>query len=263
MEQISGLAWVTGFADGPPVIPRGPCDPLAGLHATFALLIALEHRRRTGEGQLIESTMVEAALNAAVEQVLTWQTENRLLQRDGNRSPHVAPQNLYACKGTEQWLALSVEKDSHWRALRELMGFPEWASHPELDSVSGRLAAKDRIDGELARWCVHQELPEVVEALLEKGIPAAPVVPAREVDQNPQLRSRGFFEAVTHPITGNHEIPGLPFRFSPRAEPWIRQPAPTLGQHSAQILQALLGLQEESIRPLEDTKVIGERPVGL
>ena len=63
MEQISGLACVTGFADGPPVIPRGPCDPLAGMHAVLALLVALEHRRRTGEGQLVESTMVEAALN--------------------------------------------------------------------------------------------------------------------------------------------------------------------------------------------------------
>src|SRR5439155_912893 len=85
MEQISGLAWVTGFADGPPVIPRGPCDPLAGLHAALALLVALEHRRRTGEGQLVESTMVEAALNATADQVLEWQAYGRLLGRDGNR----------------------------------------------------------------------------------------------------------------------------------------------------------------------------------
>src|SRR4029077_1610459 len=137
MEQISGLAWVTGFADGPPVIPRGPCDPLAGMHAVLALLVALEHRRRTGEGQLVESTMVEAALNATADQVLERQAYGRLLGRDGNRGPVAAPQNLYACRGTEQWLALAVATDAQWSAFVEVLGRPAWALDPAFATHAG------------------------------------------------------------------------------------------------------------------------------
>ena len=117
MEQLTGMAWLTGFADGPPVIPRGPCDPLAGLHALVALLVALEHRARTGRGQLIEATMVEAALNAAAEMVLEHGAYGTHLARDGNRGPVGAPQNLYACRGDDRWLALAVTSDAQWRAL--------------------------------------------------------------------------------------------------------------------------------------------------
>src|SRR5262249_56531824 len=93
MEQLTGMAWLTGFADGPPVLPRGPCDPLAGLHAVVALLVALEHRHRTGRGQLVESTMVEAALNAAAETALERRAHRARPARDGNRGPPGAPQN--------------------------------------------------------------------------------------------------------------------------------------------------------------------------
>src|SRR5581483_4850055 len=204
MEQISGMAWLTGFRDGPPVIPRGPCDPLAGMHAV------LEHRRRTGEGQLVEATMVEAALNAAAEQVLEWQASGTLLQRDGNRSPLAAPQNLYACRGEEQWLALAVATDEHWSALCDAMARPAWTADPELATRAGRRARHDALDRGIAAWCAERDLGEVVDELVRRGVPAAPVVPARAVDRNPQLRARRFFEPVTHPVTGTHELPGLP-----------------------------------------------------
>ena len=118
MEQVSGMAWLTGFADGAPVIPRGACDPLAGLHALAALLTALEHRRRTGRGQLVEATMVEAALNAASELVLEHGAYGASLARDGNSGPVGAPQNLYACRGKDVWLALSVTSDAEWASVR-------------------------------------------------------------------------------------------------------------------------------------------------
>src|SRR5262249_41913429 len=122
MEQLSGMAWLTGFPDGPPVIPRGPCDPLAGLHALVALLVALEHRARTGCGQLVEATMVEAALNAAAEMVLEAGAYGARLMRDGNRGPVAAPQNLYACRGDDRWLALAVTGDDEWRGAVDGMG---------------------------------------------------------------------------------------------------------------------------------------------
>ncbi|MER3453335.1 MAG: CoA transferase, partial [Acidimicrobiia bacterium] len=118
MEQVSGMAWVTGFPDGPPVIPRGACDPLAGMHAAFALLLALEDRDRSGEGRLVEVTMVEAALNAAAEQVVEYSATGRVMNREGNRGPAAAPQGLYRCGGPEEWLALAVADDAQWVALR-------------------------------------------------------------------------------------------------------------------------------------------------
>src|SRR5437762_4123891 len=157
MEQISGLAWVTGFGDGPPVIPRGPCDPLAGMHAALALLVALEHRRKTGEGQLVEATMVEAALNATADQVLERQAYGRLLERDGNHGPVAAPQNLYVCRGEEQWLALAVVTDAQWSTLVELLGRPAWALDPALATRAGRRARHGLVDAELSRWCAGEE----------------------------------------------------------------------------------------------------------
>jgi len=263
MEQISGLAWVTGYADGPPVIPRGPCDPLAGMHAAFALLVALEHRRQTGEGQLVESTMVEAALNAVADQVLEWQAYGRLLGRDGNRGPVAAPQNIYACRGAEQWLALAVATDAQWCALLELLGQPAWADDPTLAAAAGRRAAHGRLDAELGRWCAAQDRDALVEDLLARGIPAAPVLPPRDAAENPQMRARGFFDAVTHPVTGTHELPGLPMRFSSGGSRWYRAPAPTLGQHTEEVLRELLGLGAAELDELRAAGVIGERPAGL
>ncbi len=111
MECIAGMAWLTGFADGPPVLVRGACDPLAGMHAVIATLLALLDRHANGGGRLIEATMVEAALNAAAEQVLEYSATGTVLTRDGNRSSGAAPQGVYRCAGDDQWLAIAVETD--------------------------------------------------------------------------------------------------------------------------------------------------------
>ena len=262
MEQVSGLAWVTGFADGPPVIPRGPCDPLAGMHATFALLAALEHRRRTGEGQLVESTMVEAALNAAAEQTLEWQAYGRLLGRDGNHGPCAVPQNLYACREVEQWIAIAVATDAQWAALVDALGRPAWALAPDLRSRAGRRSAEARIDAALAGVCADSERDPLVDRLLAAGVPTAPVVHPSELARNPQVRARGFLEAVAHPVTGTHELPGLPMRFSETSR-WYRTPAPLLGEHTTAVLRDLLGLDDAELARLRADGIVGDRPAGI
>jgi crotonobetainyl-CoA:carnitine CoA-transferase CaiB-like acyl-CoA transferase len=120
MEQVSGVGWLTGDPDGEPII-RATMDPVAGIHAAFALLSALEHRRRTGRGQLVEVPMVEVALNVAAEQVITYTAYGQVLARRGNRGP-AAPQGVYRCAGTDQWVALAVETDAHWEALGRVVG---------------------------------------------------------------------------------------------------------------------------------------------
>ena len=261
MESISGMAWLTGFADGPPVLVRGACDPLAGMHAVIATMLALGHRDRHGGGRLVESVMVEAALNAAAEQVIEHSVSGTVLGRQGNRGPGAAPQGLYPCAGSDRWLALAVADDAHWDALRAVLGDPAWADDPRLRTAGGRRAAHDLIDDELRSWTKDRDADELAELLARAGVPAGVVIPAREVVDNPQIRHRGLFEPERHPLTGDHELPTLPFRFS-RVPAWLRRPSPSLGEHNHEVLTEL-GLSPDEIAALGERGVIGDRPVGL
>jgi crotonobetainyl-CoA:carnitine CoA-transferase CaiB-like acyl-CoA transferase len=263
MEQVSGMAWLTGFADGPPVIPRGPCDPLAGLHALAALLVALEHRTRSGRGQLIEATMVEAALNAAAEIVLEYGAHGVELARDGNRGPVGAPQNLYPCRGDDRWLALAITSDAQWQALAAAMDAPALANDPALATAAGRRVQHDRIDAAIGAWTRSGDADALAELLLARGIPAAPVRSAARLGENPQLAARGFLETVDHPLVGTHTYPVLPLRFGADASSWSTRHAPTLGQHTEEILRDLLGLDDAELAQLRADAIIGDRPVGL
>jgi crotonobetainyl-CoA:carnitine CoA-transferase CaiB-like acyl-CoA transferase len=263
MEQLTGMAWLTGFADGPPVLPRGPCDPLAGLHAVVALLVALEHRARTGRGQLVESTMVEAALNAAAEMTLEYGAYGVRLVRNGNRGPVGAPQNLYACRGEDRWLALAVTTDEQWQALIDAMGQPAWSRQAALATAAGRRAHHDRIDEGIGAWCEERDAEALAEALAARGIPAAPVRSAAQLAQNPHLLARGFFETVAHPVVGTHLHPTLPMRLPAERARWFPRAAPTLGQHTAEVLRDLLGLDGDEITRLRADGVVGTRPIGL
>lgn len=261
MEQISGLAWITGHSYDQPRIQRGPCDPLAGMHAAFATLVALHEREQTGVGHRLECTMVEGALNAASEMAIEWSAYGVELSRDGNRGPEGAPQNVYACAGSEQWLALSVTNDAQWTALKALLGRPPWADDAELTTHAGRRRKHEVIDDALARWAATQTLEAAVEALLARGIPAAAVWDARIQSRHPQFEARGFFESLDHPIVGTHGYTRPPFRFA-TVERWNRTPCPTMGQHNREILTEL-GLSAAEIDALEREEVIGYRPKGL
>ncbi len=261
MEQITGLAWLTGFADDQPRIQRGPCDPNGGLHAAFAALVGLERRDRTGAGCLVEAPMFEAALNVAAEPVLEWTAYGNRVARAGNRSPEAAPQGLYACAGTEQWLALSVATDEQWQRLTEVIGHPELAADPELADRAGRRRQHDRLDAAIASWAAPLELGKAVDALVSAGVPAAPATDPRRASDHPQLNARGFYESIDHPVVGTQPMAGLPWRAT-GVDSWIRRPAPVLGEHNAQVLGGQLGCTEAELKSLEAAGVIGSWPAG-
>jgi crotonobetainyl-CoA:carnitine CoA-transferase CaiB-like acyl-CoA transferase len=262
MEQLAGMAGLTGYPDGAPMAPRGVCDPLAGVHAAFALLAALEHRDRTGEGQLVELPMVEVALNATAQLVVEHDVFGVVLQRDGNRGPMAAPQNIYACAGEERWLALAVATDEQWQALVNMLGGPEWARDERLATHAGRRAAHDRLDVELSAWFAQRKLDQIVEDLSSAGIPAAPVVSPPAVVDNPQMRARHVFQPLDHPCTGVNDYAAMPFSPLAGSPAWCRTPPPTLGQHNDEVLGGL-GLSPEELAELRAAKIIGDRPVGL
>src|SRR5580704_9190456 len=103
------MAWLTGYRDGPPLAPGGPADLFAGLHAAFAALAALADRSRTGRGRSMEVPMVDVGLSVAAELVIERTGAGVLLERQGNRGPHAAPQGVYRCAGPDRWLAIAVE----------------------------------------------------------------------------------------------------------------------------------------------------------
>jgi crotonobetainyl-CoA:carnitine CoA-transferase CaiB-like acyl-CoA transferase len=259
MECITGMAWVTGHRDGPPVLVRGACDPIAGMHAVIGTLLALMQRDRDGQGRMVETVMVEAALNVAAEQVVEYTASGTLLERDGNRGPVAAPQGVYPCTGDDRWVAIAVATDEQWAALVEAVGRPAWATDEKLATVAGRRAAHDRIDEELARWSAYQDAEDLAGRLVAAGVPAAPVITPRDIVANPQLRHRRLFEVLDHPVTGRHEIPGFPVRFA-HVDAWYRRAAPTLGQHNDEVLTEI-GLAHEIPR-LRALGLIGDRVVG-
>jgi crotonobetainyl-CoA:carnitine CoA-transferase CaiB-like acyl-CoA transferase len=259
MECVSGMAWRTGFPDGPPVLVRGACDPLAGMHAVFATLLALRRRAGDGHGSLVESVMVEAALNAAAEQIVEHSSSGRVLVREGNRGPG-APQGVYRCAGEDRWVAVAVEDDGQWAALVGILGSPPWSEDPGLATAAGRRQAHDDIDARLSSWCAGLDADAVAERLVAAGVPAATVIVPREVAQNPQLRHRALFETEDHPVTGAHEVPTMPFRFG-RVAAWLHRVSPTLGQHNDEVLSEA-GYSSEHLAALRTAGVVGERLAG-
>ncbi|MCU1378619.1 MAG: caib/baif family protein [Acidimicrobiales bacterium] len=255
MEQVSGIGWLTGLAEGEPIV-RSTIDPIAGIHGAFAVLAALEHRARTGEGQLIELPMMEVALNIAAESIITWSAEGVRLDRQGNRGPRAAPQGVYPCAGDEQWVALAVATDAQWDALVTVLDRPAWALAPELADRAGRRAAHDDVDAHLARWLADRDRDRTVEQLLAAGIPAAPVWDQNAQDQLPQLVARGFTQTVEHPVAGPVATPGIGMRSS-QLDIAYRAPAPTVGQHTGAVLREVLGLGGDDLARLVSEGAIG------
>jgi crotonobetainyl-CoA:carnitine CoA-transferase CaiB-like acyl-CoA transferase len=261
MEQITGLAWMTGYADDQPRIQRGPCDPNAGMHGALAALVGLARRDRTGVGCLVEAPMFEAALNVAAEPVIEWTAYGNRIARDGNRGPAAAPQGLYACKGPESWVALAVDTDEQWRALARAIGCAELADDPSLATRADRRVHHDRVDAAISAWTITRDVGDAVTTLNAAGIPAARVIDPRTASQQPQLAARGYFEVVDHPVAGTHPTPTLPWR-ARGVDRWIRRPAPLLGEHNREVL-GWLGCTDGDLTALAADGVIGTRPVGL
>lgn len=265
IEAASGVSWLTGFPDRNPYEPYSVGDPNAGVHALNALLLALEHRSRTGQGVLVEAAMVDAALHIAAEQVIEYSAYGALLQRDGNRGPTAAPQNLYRTADIDEfgrldcWVAIAVATDGQWEALRDALGQPAWAADPELATVAGRREQHDLIDSRLGAWCAERSGDEIVESLWPAGVPVARAMQPHRQAELPQLAHRGFFEEAAHPVNPAVRHSTLPVRSTHGPKRFHRRPAPLLGEHNHELLREL-GLSDAEIAALEADGVIGNAP---
>ncbi len=267
IEDASGITWLTGHPDQNPVEPYAVGDPNAGVHGLNALMLAMAHRRRTGEGVRIEAAMVDAALNVAAEQVIEYSAYGNLLQRQGNRGPTAAPQNLYRTSeadefgGTDDYVAIAVATDEQWAGLVAALGNPDWATE-ELSTAAGRREHHGEIDDHLGRWCGARTGDDIVETLWAAGVPVAKVMQPHRVGDLPQLEHRGFYERVDHPVNPTARHSTLPMRISTGPPRLHRTPAPLLGQHNHEVLSSL-GIGDDEIAELADQGIIGTAPAGL
>ena len=233
-EQTSGMAAVIGYPDGPPCILQGPADPIVGVHAGVALLAALDHRRRTGEGQLIEIAQIEVAAAVTAEPVIEYSMNGVLRPREGNRQRGYL-QGVYPTAVVGAWVAISVCDD---------VGLDH-----------------DAFDDAVAAWTRSLPPDEVVDILTAQGVPAEQVLTADRMYDIAQLDDRGYYQELTHPITGAHRYPGWPFRITPGPTDHHRFPPPTLGQHNDEVLRGL-GLTAGEINDLRERKIIGDKALN-
>ncbi len=255
MEQMSGMAWLTGHEADQPRIPRGPCDPIAGMHGCFAALVGIRKRNSTGSGVFIESAMVEGAINCAAEMIVEYSANGTTLSRLGNRSRFAAPQGIYETAESEQWLAISCDSDEAWLALAAAIG----VDAGEFATLEDRQAAHDEIDQLVARWAESRGLTQAEEELVGAGVPAIACRNHATLRFHPQFEARGFYELVEHREVGTHYMPAQPYRMR-GIERWITNATPTLGQHNHEILTEL-GLSAAEIASLEQSGRIGTIPV--
>lgn len=261
IEQAAGMAQVTGYPDRP-MHPGGFADPMISVHMGVAVQAALEHRDRTGEGQLIEIAQLETACCLTADQPMAFALDGTIGRRSGNRTgdhePALAPQGVYRTRDDE-WVALSVRDDADWLALLEALGRPLWATG-ELATLAGRQGAADLLDTMIGEWCAAHDALVVVEGLRARGVPVAQVLRPPAMYSDPQLGARGFYVPLDHPKTGMRRYPAWPMAFSFAAGAH-RGGAPTLGQHNAEVL-AELGIGPDRRAHLEAEGVIGTRMVG-
>jgi crotonobetainyl-CoA:carnitine CoA-transferase CaiB-like acyl-CoA transferase len=255
-EQTSGMAAVTGYADGPPCTLQGPADPIVGVHAGVALLAALEHRRRTGEGQLVEIAQIEVAACVTAEPVIEYTMNGIVQTRNGNRHRGLV-QGVYPTAVDDDWVALSVRDDSDWEQLAAAMGRPDLIADARFDSADRREHSHDGFDVVVTDWTRTRTATQIVEDLSARHVPAERVMTADRMYDIAQLDERRYYEEFENPVTGRHRYPGWPFTMTPGPARHHRFASPTLGQHNDEILRGL-GLSDEEIENLRTRRVIGE-----
>jgi crotonobetainyl-CoA:carnitine CoA-transferase CaiB-like acyl-CoA transferase len=241
-------------------------DHMGGYLGAYAILCALHHRNRTGEGQHVDVSQIEPGVPLAGPAALDRQANGRRWRRPenppGNRSPEppMAPHGAYRCRGPEQWIAIACRDDADWRRLRVAMGDPEWARDPGFDAVAGRRAGEDDLDRRLEAWTATHERDALAERLAAAGVPAGAVQDARDrVERDPQLRARGYFVPLPHTETGTWPLERPPFRLSDAdVHPGgrIRRGPPCLGEDTAAVLHEVLGMTEAEIATLDRAGVL-------
>jgi benzylsuccinate CoA-transferase BbsF subunit len=218
-------------------------------HALVALLAAIYHQQRTGEGQCVELSQLESTVNV-VGHGIVQSSLGAQVKPAGNRLPGCAPRGVYRCASGE-WLAISCQTERHWEATADTLGHPEWLTDSRFATLYDRLEHADQLDAELSAGLESVPRSAVVDKLVGAGVPAGPVNTAKDMLSDPHLVDRGFWQPVQHSVIGEIPMSHLPFRIDGCPRPTMTAP-PLLGEHTREVAITLLGLTEDQYRELAD-----------
>ncbi len=246
---LAGFGFLTGWPDRRPVGPfLAYTDYLSPRFATAALLAALDHRRRTGQGQYLDCSQAESCIHLLGVAALDYEANGRILRARGNARPDYAPSGVYPCAGEERWIALAAPDDARFRALAGALE-PAWRVDPRFATAEARLAHAAELDAAIAAETPAHAVEDLEARLQAAGVPAHRVAASADCLSDPQLAAREHFVWLDHPECGKVPLETSRMRFSrtPATAAW---PGPTLGQHNDVVLRELLGLDDDSIGDL-------------
>ena len=260
VEAMTGLPSMMGYEGGPPrTSSLAYPDPIAGLNAVAAIMTALRHRRRTGQGQFIDVALTEGPICQIGERIVAHSLTGEQPARVGNAHPDHAPYGVYPAAGDDEWVAICVTSNEQWRALSELMNAPPMpsngASEPAYRNASGRVARRAEIDAIVSEWTRARDAGDTASALQAHGIAAGRVSNNRQLLEDPHLNARRFFAELAEPDVGVKKYPGQPIRMTNAMPKW--KPSARLGEHSLQIMTELLGMTPETSNQLERAETVG------
>ena len=257
INLFSGLAAVAGYPDSHPRIMGGLIpDAFAGCYCVLAVLEALYHRSRTGEGQYVEASMTEALTGMIPEAVMEYSLTGSEPPRTGNHDGRNAPHNVFRCLGEDKWVGISVNTDEQFKGLAEAAGNPAWAKDPRFVTAKARLENQVALEALVHQWTSGREVAEVVATLQGVGVPAAPVNDSADVLADPHLVERGFVTRAEHPVAGERPVLSIPWSTDGRRVDHLKA-APIFGQHNQWVLKELLQVPDEAYDRLASSGAIG------
>jgi crotonobetainyl-CoA:carnitine CoA-transferase CaiB-like acyl-CoA transferase len=248
----SGATAMSGMADDEPAgWGYSYLDHTAGFYGAIALLMALYHRDRTGEGQHIDMAQVETGMVLGGVPMLDYQVNGREYTRTGNhsRAPAIAPHAIYRCAADgdndDRWIAIVAESEDQWRELCAGLGVPDLAADPRYLTNEGRVAEQEALDAAINSLTRGREAHELMYELQARGVPAGVCQTAEDrMEKDPQLAERSFYRTAHHGEMGTHRFEGLPMQFS-RGRWRMDRGAPLIGEDTHRVLTELLGYSDE------------------
>lgn len=249
VQAMSGLTFTAGLPDAEPAgWGFSYMDHMSALYMTTAILAALHHRDRTGEGQHVDLATVPAGMAMLPTEVLDWTVNGRAATAGGNRADfaEMAPHGIYPCAGADRWIAIACRDERELGVLAKVLNEPELSSD-RFTTLEQRVRAADELDALIGGVTATRNAAMLADDLVAAGLPASVVKsPSERIDDDPDLAAMGLFPTVTHPDMGEVRVEGIPMRCS--ATPWqITSAAPRLGQHNREVLVDLLGHSEAEL----------------
>jgi crotonobetainyl-CoA:carnitine CoA-transferase CaiB-like acyl-CoA transferase len=262
LESSCGVTSVTGYSDGTFCrTSTSHNDPFSGFGGAGAVLLALRHREKTGEGQYIDLSEHEFGVTLLGPEIVDYQMNGTVPRPRGNRREGVV-QGCYRCAGDDEWIVVSIGDNQEWAAFCRIAGHAEWTRDKRFSTVTTRSANHDLLDEIIDGWTAKQDQFEAFHTLQGAGVTAAPVLDGKQMLFDPHYRARRHCDIIDHgPRFGRRPIPRhLTPKFS-RMDPRPTTPAPSFGQHNREVLRELAGYTDQEMDELEERQVIGTRPI--